>query len=96
MITHRFEQETTITAGRDDELVQIWTSNTVDLRQLRKDTRFVEISGGSDWGQFVVPTSAFHPIRGLRRRSGMSEEQRAAAGERLRSARSRSSGGASV
>lgn len=86
-MTARDEQETTVTVGRDDELVHIYTSNTVHLRKLRKEPRATEIRGGEEWGQFTVPADQFNPISGFKRRGSMTEEQRQAASARLRAAR---------
>ena len=83
-MTARSEQETTVTAGRDDGVVYIYTSNVVHLRKLRKDDRCTEIQGGEEWGQFTVPADAFSPLSGFKRRYSMTAEQRQAAADRLR------------
>lgn len=85
----RNEQETTVSVGRDDELVHIYTSNTVHLNRLRKDARFTEVRGGEWDGFFTIPSKQFNPLGGVKRKSKpMTEEQRAAAVERLTKARS--------
>lgn len=82
------EQETTVSAGRTDEYVQIWTSNIVHLRALRKDSRVKEVYGSEEYGQFEVSAEVYDPIKGFKRASRkMTEEQRAAASERLAKAR---------
>jgi hypothetical protein len=91
-MTARIEQETTVTAGRDDEFVLIWTNNPVHARRLEKDSRVVKVSGSSDpdeiGGQYKIPSDQFDALKGFKRASKpMSPEQRAAAAERLRSAR---------
>ena len=84
----RAEQETTVSGGRDDDVVHIYTSNVVHLRKLRKDARFTEIHGDEEQGFFTVRVDLFDPIRGLRRkRAPMTEEQRAEASARLAAAR---------
>jgi hypothetical protein len=87
-MTARAEQETTVSAGRDDDMVHIYTSNVVHLRRLRKDARFTEVRGDEEQGFFMIPADLFDPIRGLRRkRAPMTDEQRAEASARLAAAR---------
>jgi hypothetical protein len=82
------EQETIVTAGRTEAVVYIWTSNPVHLRRLRKDPRATETAGGIDYGQFTIPSDGFDPLKGFKRKGRvMSDEEKAAAGERLRAAR---------
>lgn len=85
----REEQETTITVGRDDEWVRIWTNNPVHARKLEKDARVTQITANPDGfgGDYLVPASDFNVIAFRRRGKPMSEEQRAAAAERLQKAR---------
>lgn len=83
------EQETTVTQLRNQE-THIYTSNPVHLRRLRKDDRAREVAGGEDWGEFRVEPGKFDPTKGFKRAGKpMSDEQRAAAAERLRLARER-------
>jgi hypothetical protein len=84
----RIEQETTVTAIRAEGLVYIYTANPVHLRRLRKDDRATEVAGGDDWGRFTLPASAFDPLKGFKRKGRvMTEDEKAAAGERLAAAR---------
>ncbi len=89
-MTARIEQETTVTAGRDEPFVFIWTNNPVHARRLEKDARVVKVSGSADdvGGQYKVPSDMFDPLKGFRRaRREMTPEQREAAADRLRIAR---------
>jgi hypothetical protein len=84
----RAEQETTVTAGRDDDTVQVWTNNTVHLRRLRKDPRATEHKGDETSGHFTIPADMFDPLKGFRRaRRQMTDDERAAASARLAAAR---------
>jgi hypothetical protein len=84
------EQETTVCAGRSDDEVWIYTSNSVHLKKLRADSRVAEVRGGDDWGQFHVPSSVFDPLTGFKRqRRSMTEAERLAAAERLAVARTK-------
>lgn len=87
-MTARAEQETTVSAGRDDELVLVWTNNTVHLRKLRNDSRATELWGDEECGQFTIPAAQFDPLKGFKRKGRvMTDEERAAAADRLRAAR---------
>jgi hypothetical protein len=87
-MTARAEQETTVSAGRDDDMVHIYTSNVVHLRRMRKDSRFVEVSGTDEDGFFTIPADLFDPLRGLRRKGRiLTDEQRSEASARLAKAR---------
>lgn len=92
----REEQETTVTFGRVDDYVSIWTNNIVDIRKLEKEARAERvkpealteehIEGG--WGvDYRVKAEDFNILGGFRRKRVMTDEQKAAAGERLRKAR---------
>src|SRR3546814_17650464 len=86
-MTARIEQETTVTAGRDEPFVYIWTNNPVHARRLEKDGRVTRVSGNPEdvGGQYKVPASMFDPLKGFRRaRREMTPEQREAAAARLR------------
>lgn len=87
-MTARAEQETTVSAGRDENVVRIWSNNPVHVRRLRKDPRAVQTDGDEFGGHFEIPAAAFDPLRGFRRAPRvMTDEQRAAAAERLARAR---------
>lgn len=49
-MTARNEQETTVTAGRDDEWVFVWTNNPVHARRLDADDRAVLVTQGMTSG----------------------------------------------
>lgn len=88
MSTPMYEQETTVTAGRSEKYVDIYTTNSVHLKKLRSDSRVAEIRGGEDWGQFRIPAPMYDPITGFKRaRKPMTEEQKVQASERLEKAR---------
>ena len=88
-MTARNEQETTVTAGRDDEWVHIWTNNPVHARRLDNDPRAeLTIPGDEFGGQYRIRATDFDPLKGFRRKSKpMTEDQRAAAAARLNEAR---------
>lgn len=81
------EQETTVTAARTDAVVYVYTSQAKHVRRMEADDRFTRREGdGETWGNYSIAASQFDPLKGIKRRP-MSEEQRAAAVERLREAR---------
>ena len=87
-MTARAEQETTVSAGRDETLVYIWSNNPVHVRRLQKDGRVTQIDGDDMGGHFTIPREHFDPLRGFRRaKRVMTDEQREAAASRLRAAR---------
>jgi hypothetical protein len=87
-MTARSEQETTVTAGRDESHVYVWTNNPVHLRRLRKDSRATETAGDTGSGHFTIPSESFDPLKGFRRtRRPMTDDERAAASARLAAAR---------
>ena len=87
-MTARAEQETTVTSGRDEALVYIWTNNPIHARRLQKDARATQVDGDDKGGHFTVPRADFDPLKGFRRaRRVMTDEQRTAAADRLRAAR---------
>jgi hypothetical protein len=82
------EQETSIIAGRSDDHVEIYTTNSVHLKRLRADDRVAEVKGGEDWGQFRVPAVMYDPLTGFKRqRKPLTEEQKAASAANLAKAR---------
>lgn len=93
----REEQETTITFGRIDDYAWIWTNNIVHIRTLEKEERaertaplgalteeHIEAGFGAE---YKVKAEDFNILGGFRRKRVMTDEQKAAAGERLRAAR---------
>lgn len=82
------EQETTVTWIRSDPKVRVYTSNPVDLRKFRKDSRATEIRGEDDWAEFTIPRTDFDPAKGFKsKRKPLTEVQREAAADRLKKAR---------
>jgi len=89
-MTARAEQETTVTAGRDDEYVHIWTNDPTSVTILEKSSRVVKDSTDSEGvgGFYRIRRTDFHPLKGFKRRSKpMTPEQREAAAARLAAAR---------
>ena len=89
-MTARSEQETTVTAGRDEEWVSIWTNNPVHARRLDKDPRAEKTKEGPDefGGWYRIRSTDFDPLKGFRRAGRtLTPEQRTAAAERLANAR---------
>lgn len=99
----REEQETSITQNRLDDYVEIWTNNVVDVRALEKESRakraspseiatMEELAEHLEAGfgvTYRISTDDFHPLKGFRRkRQPLTEEQKAALGERLRGGKS--------
>lgn len=89
----RDELETTITYTSADASVHIFTCRAPDYRKLAKDPRFYCVrqgnyEDGTTWGEFTIPIEQWNPIRGAKRASNLSDEQRQAAADRLRAARS--------
>ena len=90
-MTAREEQETTVTVGRDDSIVRIWSNHLPHVRKLRKDKRVVQKSGDDTEGHFEVAATDYDPLIGFRRKSKpLTEEQRTAAAARLAKARKES------
>jgi len=98
----REEQETIVTQNRLDGYVDIWSNNVVDVRKLEREERAVRESPEGDvtaeelaehleagFGvSYRVSTDDFTPLGGFRRKlKPKTEEQKKAAGERLRAAR---------
>lgn len=84
------EQETTISVGRNDSIVSIWTNNPIHARKLEKDARVTKVSsnvmadGADEFGGFYeVAVEDFNVVGGFKRRVKMSEERRIAAREQL-------------
>lgn len=92
-MTQMAEQETTITFGRTEEVVRIYTSVPAHIRRLDKDPRatrtqvWYDEKGRPEAASFEVAASDWRPIAFKTRRREMTEEEREAA--RLRLAASR-------
>lgn len=86
------ERETVITSSDGDDYVEFWTTQRKVITRLRRNER-VEIVDegtyeGSEWVHARILASLWSPTSGVKRKSKpMTEEQRQAAGERLRKAR---------
>lgn len=85
------EQETTVTVSRADDLVHVYTTNPAHIRSMSKDERFtvgeVGHDGVGDFGRFTIPAENWHPVRGAKSRRTLTDEQKAAAADRLTAAR---------
>jgi hypothetical protein len=82
------EQETSVTAGRADDVVHVYSNVPKHLRRLRRDPRVTELQGDAEWGRFTIPADQFDPLRGFKRAPRvMTDEQRQAVADRLRKAR---------
>lgn len=98
----REEQETTISMGRMDAYMDIWSNNIVHVRKLEKEERAVRVSPdpempeddfaawldagfGAEYRVDAEDASILTVFK--RKRAPMSDEQRKAAGERLRAAK---------
>lgn len=72
-----------MTKVRADDLVHVYSNDPKHIRKLRADTRAREVEGGEDWARFEIPSDAFDPLTGFKRRVNLSDEQRDALRERL-------------
>lgn len=73
---------------RSEDVVRIYTSNPVEARRLRKEDRVTQVKGDETWGEFTAPITAFHPIKGFKRKKApLTEEQRKALADRLANSR---------
>lgn len=89
------EQETIINHARTDKTVSIYTTNPAHMRRIRKDGRFTVTREHLEDGVIVgldatILADQFNPLGGLKsRRKPMTDEQRAAASERMALMRSK-------
>ncbi len=86
------ERETTVTVTDADAVVRVWSNRRRDVSKLRKHPLFqVENSGfdgSTEWVEGTIPSDKWNPVTGIKRKARqLTDEQRAAAGERLRRAR---------
>jgi hypothetical protein len=88
------ERETVVNASDADDTVRIWTAQRRYITKLRRHPKVTEIRAGHDgsteWAEFSVPADQWNPVSGVKRASNLSDEQRAAAAERLAQARGQS------
>ena len=83
------ERETIVRIDDAEKVARIWTSRRTDITRLRKNPGAVETASGyhgtTQWAEFEIAPGNWNPASGIKRRSKpMTEEQRAAAAERLR------------
>ena len=88
-----FERETVVNASDGDEAVRIWTAQRRYITRLRRHPGVTEVASGmhgsTPWAEFTIPAKLWNPVSGIKaRRKQMTEEQRAAAAQRLAKARS--------
>lgn len=85
------ERETTVTITDADDVVRIWTAQRRYLGRLRRHPSYTEVKsgthGGTEWAEFTIPASEWNPATGAKRKSNMTDEQKAALAERLRAVR---------
>lgn len=82
------ERETVITTSDDDDTLDIWTAQRPVITKLRRNPAATLVSEGSHgsaaWARFTLPADLLTFRSGKRSKS---DEQRAAAAERMRAAR---------
>jgi len=85
------ERETVITVSDEDKLVHIWTAQRPVINRMQKHPSFTLLKAGtyegSPWAEFTIPADQWNPVTGAKRRSNLTDEQRAAAAERMRQVR---------
>lgn len=88
------ERETTVTITDADDTVRIWTAQRRYLGRLRRHPSFTEVKsgthGGSEWAEFTIPARDWNPATGAKRKSNMTDEQKAVLAERMRVVRAAS------
>ncbi|WP_029090077.1 hypothetical protein [Brevibacterium album] len=91
------ERETVVSVSDADERVRIWTAQRRHINKLRKSPKAVEVASGqhdgSEWAAFEVDADQWSPASGIRRTRNLTDEQRAAARERLARAREKTNKG---
>lgn len=88
------ERETVITTSDADDHVHIWTAQRTVITACSKRPEIVTVGegftkDGTAWAEFRIPARLWSPVTGLKRKSSMTDEQKAAATARLREARER-------
>lgn len=97
MALTKYEQETNVNMNREEDYAVVDTRNARHIRAIQKDDRFTivqsykdEETGEVDSVIAHISLEHFDPLTGLRRKKqNLTDEQRAAAGERLAAARAR-------
>lgn len=91
MSLNSFERETTVTTSDGDDLVRVWTAQRTVITRISRDSRFTIVDSGehdgSRWVSATIPAEKWNPVTGAKRTRTMTDEQKAAAAERLRAAR---------
>lgn len=90
MALTKAERETVILMNDEDDIVRVCSAQAPVIRKCRKDSNFTEISviteDGVEWVEFTIEKRLFR--FSSKRKSNLTPEQRQAAAERLRNARS--------
>jgi hypothetical protein len=87
------ERESIITMNDSDGYVDIRSHQGKVIRRLEADDRFETVhvirneKGVERVGHFRIPTDKWSPVTGAKRRSNLTEEEKAERGRRLRGAR---------
>ena len=86
------EQETVVTIDREDNVAHIYSNNPAHVRRMLKDDRLTVVDTGEDeisglWGNFRSEPGDWNPVTGLKRKRNLSDEQRQAMADRLRTRR---------
>lgn len=95
-MTSKDEQETTVTVGRNDSYVSVWTNDPTVVTILQKRQSVVKLTdnSGDIGGHYRIPRAEFHPLKGFKRKSKpLTPEQREAAAARLAVARAKNNEG---
>lgn len=91
MSLNSFERETVVTTSDGDDLVRVWTAQRTVITRISRDSRFTIVGSGehdgSRWVSATIPAEKWNPVTGAKRTRTMTDEQKAAAAERLRAAR---------
>ncbi|GIG27152.1 hypothetical protein [Cellulomonas denverensis] len=91
MSLHASERETTVSSTDDAAEVRIWSAQRRHIGRMRRHPSFTEVRSGfhdgSEWAEFTIPADQWNPASGAKRKSGLSDEQKRAAAERLRAGR---------
>lgn len=91
MSLHASERETTVSSTDDADEVRIWSAQRRHIGRMRRHPSFTEVRSGfhdgSEWAEFTIPADQWNPASGAKRKSGLSDEQKRAAADRLRAGR---------
>lgn len=85
------ERETVVTQSDGSDVVRIWTAQRTVINRFRgkPDVKVIRSGNdsGTDWMELEVPAERWNLAGAVKRRVNMTDEQRQAAADRLRSAR---------